>query len=74
MIERAHRVGKKLNHAPSCHVDSNLNSSGSYGKQHRPIIAKFKFWKEKENVVGVASKNKPKGIQFMNDLARRTLY
>ena len=38
MTERAHRVGEKLNHASSHHVDSNSNPSGSYGKQHRPII------------------------------------
>ena len=73
MIERAHRVGEKLNHAPSRHADSNSNPSGSYGKQHRPMIAKFKSWKEKEKVVRVARKKKPKGIPFMNDLARRTL-
>ena len=76
-IERAHRVGKKLDrHAPNHrHVDSASRPTGSHANQsqHRPIVPRFRFWKEKENVIREARRKRPKGVQFLNDFARRTL-
>ena len=76
-IERAHGVGKKLDgHAPNHrHVDSASRPTRSHANQsqHRPIVARFRFWKEKENVIREARRKRPKGVQFLNDFARRTL-
>ena len=76
-IERAHRVGKKLDkHAPNHrNVDSASRPTGSHANQsqHRPIVARFRFKKEKKNVIREARRKRPKGVQFLNDFARRTL-
>ena len=76
-IERAHRVGDKLDrHAPNHrHADSASRPTGSHANRghHRPIVARFRFWKEKENVIREARRKRPNGVQFLNDFARRTL-
>ena len=68
-IERAHRVGKS--HTPSCHVGSA--SQSQQRESSRPIVAKIKCWKMKENILRATRKRKPKGVQFMGDFAKRTL-
>ena len=68
-IERAHRVGKS--HTPSRHVGSA--SQSQQRESPRPIVAKIKCWKMKENILKTARKRKPKGVQFMGDFAKRTL-
>ena len=69
VIERAHRVGKS--HTSSRHVGSA--SQTQQRQSPRPIVAKIKSWKMKENILKTARKKKPKGVQFMGDFAKRTL-
>ena len=74
-IERAHRGVILDRHAPNHrHVDSASRTTGSHANQsqHRPIVARFRFWKEKENVIREARRKRPKGVQFLIDFARRT--
>ena len=58
VIERAHRVGKS--HTPSRHVRSASQSQQK--ESPRPIVAKIKCWKMKENILKTARKRKPKGV------------
>ena len=67
VIERAHRVGKRID--PFHHL-----ADGSKVKSRpRPIVAKFLSWKDKDRVLRSARSIKPDGIQFLEDFSKRTL-
>ena len=66
VIERAHRVGQKRQFF--------TRRDGSRVKAHpRPIVAKFKDWKQKEKVTSAAKKLRPDGVKFLDDFSKRTL-
>eukprot|EP00112_Aurelia_sp_Birch-Aquarium-sp1_P014172 Seg3040.4 transcript_id=Seg3040.4/GoldUCD/mRNA.D3Y31 product="hypothetical protein" protein_id=Seg3040.4/GoldUCD/D3Y31 len=64
-IERAHRTGIK--HAPG----ATREDGSAFGP--RPLVAKFKSWKQKEAVLRIARNKKPDGLYLHPDLAERTL-
>ncbi len=65
-IERAHRVGHKRQFF--------TRRDGTKVKAHpRPIVAKFKNWKQKEKVTNAARKLRPDGVKFLDDYSKRTL-
>ena len=72
-IGRAHRVGKKLKSRAQPALPRNDGSACLSSGSSRPIIAKIQSWKTKETILKVASKKRPKGIQFMGDFSQRTL-
>ena len=39
----------------------------------RPVVARFCSWKQKEAILAVARKKKPKNVSFFQDLSSRTL-
>ena len=47
------------------------------GKPHdgrpRPVVARFCSWKQKEAILAIARKKKPKNVRFFQDLSSRTL-
>ena len=68
-IECAHRVGKKPCPSDRHHDGSNVNSD-----KPRPITVKFTKWKQKQqSVLHAVRQKKPKGILFYPDYARRML-
>ena len=81
VIERAHRVGRKIkNRAHNRHVGSASasgdDSSASPNQREtmpRPIVAKIQSWKTKERIIREARIKRPKGVQFLNDFSKRTL-
>ena len=65
-IERTHRVGQKRQFF--------TRRDGSRVKTNpRPIVAKFKDWKQKEKVTNAAKKLRPVGMKFVDDFSKRTL-
>ena len=72
LIERAHRVGKKVMTRPQSgrHLGS---ASGNEEPSSRPIVTKIVSWKVKENILKMARQKKPKDIQFKHDFSQRTL-
>ena len=65
-IERAHRVGQKRQFF--------TRTDGSRVKANpRPIVAKFKDWKQKEKVTNAAKKLRPDGVKFLDEFSKRTL-
>ena len=59
-IERAHRVERKPR-------------AGKGSSQPRTIVCKLRDWKQREEVLRKASKEKPNGIHISEDLALATL-
>ena len=41
--------------------------------QPRPVVARFSSWKQKEALLAIARKKKPKNVRFFQDLSSRTL-
>ena len=68
-IERAHRVGKPR--PLGSHDGTGGDDEGP--KFTRPIVAKFTFWKQKENVLRAARQKKLNGVKLVPDFAKRTL-
>ena len=67
IIERAHRVGRKRPHPRHLENGSKITS------KPRPIVARFAFWKQKDQVVRAARESKPKDVQFLEDYSKKTL-
>ena len=67
IIERAHRVGRKRPHSRHLENGSKITS------KPRPIVARFAFWKQKDQVIRAARESKPKDIQFLEDYSKKTL-
>lgn len=65
-IERAHRVGQKK--------EFFTRRDGSKVKAHpRPIVAKFKSWKQREKIIKAAKSIRPANVKFLEDFSKRTL-
>ena len=67
MIERADRVGR--NHPPLCH----LENGSRVASRPRPIVARFAFWKKKDQLVWAARESRPKDVQILEDCSNKTL-
>ena len=67
IIERAHRVVRKRPHPHHLENGSKITS------KPRPIVARFGFWKQKDQVVRAARESKPKDVQFLEDYSKKTL-
>ena len=66
-IERAHRVGK-------FQKEGRKDFSGRYHPpKPRAIVAKFKSWKVKEQILKKARDVRPKSLMFVGDFSQRTL-
>ena len=79
VIERAHRVGRKIkNRAHNRHVGSASASgddSSASPNQRKQCLGRSsrKSWKTKERIIREARIKRPKGVQFFNDFSKRTL-
>ncbi len=66
-IERAHRVGK-------FQKEGRRDSNGKHQPpKPRAIVAKFKSWKVKEQILKKAREVRPTSLMFVNDFSQRTL-
>ena len=73
VIERAHRVGKKVQLRPQSKKEHGSHVESASTPRPRPIITKIQSWKVKENILRIARKKKPKNVLFPNDFLQRTL-
>ena len=81
VIERAHRVGRKIKNRAHNHQVRRASASGDDSSAQpnqretmpRPIVAKIQSWKTKERIIREARIKRPKGVQFLNDFSKRTL-
>ena len=73
IIERAHRIGKKVKTRPPHGRHLESTSHKKEAPPPRPIVAKIQSWKVKENILKIARKRKPKDVQFRNDVSKGTL-
>ena len=64
-IERAHRIERRQSRRTSTQSDNE--------GRPRTIVCKLKCWKQREQVIREARKNKPQGLYISEDLARATL-
>ena len=51
-----------------CH----LENGSRVASRPRPIVARFAFWKQKDQVVRAARESRPKDIQFLEDYSKKT--